>query len=111
MRIAKLEARIKRRDASIRKSAKTLKKANNAAQKLAVKDTEWHAKDEQIAALTARIAQFEQAAAVMVAAVAQSPQAASASGKKRARTSKCCAYRLYEIRLFIFQCTVLAFSA
>jgi uncharacterized coiled-coil protein SlyX len=75
-RIAKLEARIARRDASIRKTAK-------AVQKLAVSD-----KDEQIAALTARVAQFEQAAAVMTAAVAQPPQVTPASGKKRARKSK-----------------------
>jgi hypothetical protein len=77
-RTAKLEARIVRRDASIRKAAK-------AARKLAEKDAELSDKDEQIAALNARVAQFEQAAALMTAAIAQPPPA---SGKKRARKSK-----------------------
>jgi hypothetical protein len=57
-------------------------------QKLAAKDAELHAKDEQIAVLNAKLAQFEQVAALMAAAAAQSSQGAPASGKKRSRKSK-----------------------
>jgi hypothetical protein len=87
-RIEKLEARLARRDASIKQNAEAVEASKSAVQQLAVKDAELSAKDEEIAALTTRLAQFEEAAALMAAAVAQSSQGASASGKKRARTSK-----------------------
>jgi septal ring factor EnvC (AmiA/AmiB activator) len=87
-RLAKLEARIVRRDASIRKTARAVQKGKSAVQKLAEKDAELSDKDDQILALTARVAQFEQAAALMTAAVAQPSPAAPASGKKRARKSQ-----------------------
>jgi septal ring factor EnvC (AmiA/AmiB activator) len=95
-RIAKLEARIARRDASINQQSKAVKAAKRAAQKLAEKDAELHAKSEQIAALNARLAQFEQAAALMAAALAQTQQqSAPASGKKRRRKSKSLAVRYH----------------
>ena len=84
--IEELEARIIQRDASIRLNAAAVEEARTAAQELAVKDAELSAKDEQIAALTARLAQFEHAAAVMADAMQSAPHASGMLGRKRSRS-------------------------
>jgi hypothetical protein len=67
-------------------NAAAVEEARTAAQELAVKDAELSAKDEQIAALTARLAQFEHAAAVMADAMQSAPHASGMLGRKRSRS-------------------------
>jgi transposase len=79
-RIEKLEARVRHRDARIEKDAADLQAAQDAKQKLAAKKSAskaaLKAKDAEIAALTAKLQQFESVAA------------SNRSSKKRSRQGK-----------------------
>jgi hypothetical protein len=99
--IEKLEAGIARRDASIRENAAAVETSRSAIQKLAVKDAEMSDKDEQIAALKARIAQFEQAASAFAVCLQQAPHMSEKSGRKRSHSGN-----LINIYLSCFESTI-----
>jgi hypothetical protein len=85
--IEKLEAGIARRDASIRENAAAVETSRSAIQKLAVKDAEMSDKDEQIAALKARIAQFEQASSAFTVCLQQAPHTSEKPSEKHLQKS------------------------